>query len=176
MDELQQKIVLEKFLNFHQIEMLPTARLSHFGRRFARFFPEIAEQANPDAARWTSSKTAALAAVVAGLDPSAFSKRNDTPDFKVAKKHRKLNKTKAFLLSSEWRNLRYDVLRDRGRRCESCGATAKDASRSSTVRIEVDHIKPISKFWHLRLDRANLQVLCRDCNKGKGNRYLDDHR
>ena len=34
-------------------------------------------------------------------------------------------------------------------------------------KIHVDHIKPKSKHWDLRLDINNLQVLCEDCNFGK---------
>jgi 5-methylcytosine-specific restriction endonuclease McrA len=47
---------------------------------------------------------------------------------------------------------------------------------SKDQRIEVDHIKPLSKHWDLRLRKDNLQVLCRDCNRGKGNRHFDDFR
>lgn len=50
-----------------------------------------------------------------------------------------------------------------------CGSTRSDLDlEGNPVRIVVDHIKPISKHWHLRLDPDNLQVLCNDCNKGKG--------
>lgn len=40
----------------------------------------------------------------------------------------------------------------------------------------VDHIKPIRKHWHLRLDSNNLQILCDDCNMGKGSRGETDWR
>ena len=36
--------------------------------------------------------------------------------------------------------------------------------------LEVDHIKPRSTHPELALDFDNLQVLCHDCNQGKGNR------
>ena len=42
--------------------------------------------------------------------------------------------------------------------------------------LQVDHIKPRSKFPHLALEISNLQVLCRDCNLGKGNRDATDWR
>lgn len=45
-----------------------------------------------------------------------------------------------------------------------------------TVKICVDHIKPISKHWELRLEESNLQVLCMECNKGKGAWDETDHR
>ncbi|MER9355517.1 HNH endonuclease [Mesorhizobium sp. M0514] len=74
-----------------------------------------------------------------------------------------------FYASWEWRTLRMEVLKEQGRKCGCCGAGPKDMDVSGhAVRIVVDHIKPISKFWHLRLDRSNLQVLCDECNQGKG--------
>jgi 5-methylcytosine-specific restriction endonuclease McrA len=76
-----------------------------------------------------------------------------------------------FYTSWEWKRLRYDFIKDRDRRCGCCGTTPTDG-----VRIVVDHIKPIRKFWHLRLDRANLQILCDDCNMGKGSRDETDWR
>lgn len=62
-----------------------------------------------------------------------------------------------------------EVLKEHGRACQCCGAEPgmKTAS-GDPVRICVDHIKPLSKFWNLRLDRTNLQVLCDECNQGKG--------
>lgn len=74
-----------------------------------------------------------------------------------------------FYKSWEWRTLRMEVLKEHGRACQCCGAEPgmKTAS-GEPVRICVDHIRPLSKFWHLRLDRTNLQVLCDECNQGKG--------
>ncbi len=170
MEEREQKIVLERFLTHHNVEMLPWARPAQFGRRFRRFFPDIADHVNPDRKPWHAAMINALAEHVANLDPSNFVKDDSARPFHVAKKYRKLDRTKTFLLGWQWRQLRYEVLKDRGARCELCGATAADS------RIEVDHIKPISKHWDLRLMKSNLQVLCRDCNMGKGNRYADDFR
>ena len=149
--------------------MLPRARLCHYGRRFSTFFPNIADRINPLQKSWLPKLLSDLADYVATLDPSSF-QRLDVPLPRMSKKQKKMNATRAFLQTWEWRELRYQILKERGARCELCGATSKDQ------RIEVDHIKPISKFWHLRLDRSNLQVLCRDCNKGKGNRHFDDFR
>lgn len=74
-----------------------------------------------------------------------------------------------FYRSWEWRTLRMEVLKAHGARCQCCGAGRNDfTSAGDPVRICVDHIKPISKFWHLRLDKKNLQVLCDECNQGKG--------
>lgn len=68
-----------------------------------------------------------------------------------------------FYSSREWRELRYLALRNTDGRCQCCGATSKDG-----VRIHVDHIKPRSMFPELSLCLNNLQVLCEDCNVGKG--------
>jgi hypothetical protein len=78
---------------------------------------------------------------------------------------------RVFYESIEWRRLSYDVKIERGRRCECCGATP-----ATGARIITDHIKPIRKYWHLRLQRSNLQVLCDDCNLGKGSRDETDFR
>lgn len=77
----------------------------------------------------------------------------------------------AFLRGFEWRRLRMSVLVERGARCECCGATAKDG-----VRIHVDHIKPRSRYPELALVKSNLQVLCAECNHGKGSLYENDWR
>ena len=74
-----------------------------------------------------------------------------------------------FYESWEWTTLRMEVLKANGGRCECCGATADDTTVGGVrVRLQVDHIKPISKFWELRLEASNLQVLCAECNRGKG--------
>lgn len=76
-----------------------------------------------------------------------------------------------FLKSFEWRRVRMDVLEKRGARCECCGRGAKDGAS-----INVDHIKPRGRYPELALDQNNLQVLCGDCNHGKGNKYQTDWR
>jgi 5-methylcytosine-specific restriction endonuclease McrA len=75
-----------------------------------------------------------------------------------------------FYASWSWKRLRYTVLLERGARCECCGASGK------TARICVDHIKPIRKYWKLRLTKSNLQILCEDCNMGKGSHDTTDWR
>ena len=78
---------------------------------------------------------------------------------------------KAFYLSREWRELRYEALRRCGAQCCLCGRT-----RNHGIVLHVDHIKPISKFPDLRLDINNLQVLCEECNMGKSNKDDTDWR
>lgn len=77
---------------------------------------------------------------------------------------------KEFYASWEWKRLSYDVKQERGRICECCGA------RPPKAVIHTDHIKPLRKYWHLRLERTNMQVLCEDCNMGKGSRDETDFR
>ncbi|WP_197033391.1 HNH endonuclease [Bradyrhizobium sp. URHD0069] len=75
-----------------------------------------------------------------------------------------------FYASWEWKRLSYDAKLERSRKCECCGAKAPE------VRIHTDHVKPIRHYWHLRLVRSNLQILCEDCNMGKGSRDETDFR
>lgn len=75
----------------------------------------------------------------------------------------------AFYKSWEWKRARYKVLKEYGPRCMLCGAERGDiGSDGDPVKICVDHIKPISRYWHLRLEQTNLQILCNECNMGKG--------
>lgn len=86
-------------------------------------------------------------------------------------------KREAFYLSWEWRRLRMKVIKQYDRRCMCCGASPEDTSVGGyRVRLVVDHIKPLSKNWNLRLDPANLQILCDECNMGKGAWDETDHR
>lgn len=67
-----------------------------------------------------------------------------------------------FYSSTAWRQLRYLALKNTGG-CQCCGAKASDG-----VQIHVDHIKPRSRYPELELSLSNIQVLCMDCNIGKG--------
>jgi len=69
-----------------------------------------------------------------------------------------------FYRTGEWKRARYEAL-IRNPRCVICGASAK-----SGARMNVDHIKPLSKRWDLRLTTSNLQTTCAACNWGKGGR------
>jgi 5-methylcytosine-specific restriction endonuclease McrA len=87
--------------------------------------------------------------------------------------------TREFIQSSEflstfpWRQLRMQVLIKRGNRCECCGASPM---KSNEVVINVDHIKPRKTHPELALVAENLQILCGDCNHGKGNWNSTDWR
>lgn len=96
-----------------------------------------------------------------------------TPPEVMAKKPRWPNKEKtalsdvakdSFLETYAWRALRMKVLIRDGRRCACCGATP-----ATGAVMNVDHIKPRRLYPELALDENNLQVLCHDCNHGKGN-------
>lgn len=89
--------------------------------------------------------------------PSVVARRSSTAD--------------DFYLGAPWRELRYRALKLHGGACQCCGA------RASVRRpLHVDHIKPRSRFPELELVLSNLQVLCEDCNLGKGARDQTDWR
>lgn len=55
--------------------------------------------------------------------------------------------------------LRFQILRRDGYTCQYCGKTGKDSE------LEIDHVIPVSRGG--TNDEGNLQVACRDCNRGK---------
>lgn len=76
-----------------------------------------------------------------------------------------------FYESREWLELRYRVLQKANGSCLLCGC------RASTVNpLQVDHIKPRSKYPELALAESNLQILCKSCNLGKSNKDATDWR
>lgn len=77
-----------------------------------------------------------------------------------------------FYASREWLELRVRVLEKYECKCMMCGRSPK----LHGIVIHVDHIKPRSKRPDLSLDFNNLQILCADCNKGKGNKFETDYR
>lgn len=76
-------------------------------------------------------------------------------------------KSEAFLKSREWRELRFEAFLKYGRICKCCGAKPPE------VVLHVDHIKSRYRYPELALDLNNLQVLCSDCNRGKGIKEAD---
>lgn len=68
-----------------------------------------------------------------------------------------------FYSSTEWRQVRYLALKLSEGCCMCCGTRA---SRGSP--LHVDHIVPRWRRPDLSLSLANLQILCEDCNIGKG--------
>jgi 5-methylcytosine-specific restriction endonuclease McrA len=92
-------------------------------------------------------------------------------DARVASALAKRGRSQMFYASQAWKRLRYRVLAEQGGRCQACGRTAKDG-----VVMHIDHVKPVSKHWDLRLDKNNLQVTCDLCNIGKSNISEEDWR
>jgi len=68
-----------------------------------------------------------------------------------------------FYTSTAWRQLRYLALKNAAASCQCCGTPALPGKP-----LHVDHIKPRSRYPELELSLDNLQVLCQDCNIGKG--------
>lgn len=79
--------------------------------------------------------------------------------------------TTAFLDTFEWRKLRMEALKKYGPKCMCCGATP-----ATGAVMNVDHVKPRKLFPALALDINNLQILCHECNHGKGNWDQTDWR
>lgn len=76
-----------------------------------------------------------------------------------------------FLQSYEWRRVRMMALKKYGPKCQCCGATP-----ATGAIMNVDHIKPRKLYPELALDVSNLQILCHECNHGKGNWDMTDWR
>lgn len=76
-----------------------------------------------------------------------------------------------FLSTYEWRKLRMKALIKYGPKCQCCGATPDDGAV-----MNVDHVKPRKLWPSLAMDINNLQILCHDCNHGKGNWDQTDWR
>lgn len=75
---------------------------------------------------------------------------------------------KDFYQSNAWRELRYLALEETDGSCMACGTKER--------QLHVDHIYPRSIYPHLALSIENLQVLCDECNLGKGNSHVHDFR
>jgi 5-methylcytosine-specific restriction endonuclease McrA len=76
-----------------------------------------------------------------------------------------------FYSTRGWLALRYKALSKNDGRCELCGRSKHDG-----VILHVDHIKPRSKHPELAMRLSKLQILCNECNIGKGNRCDKDWR
>ena len=86
-----------------------------------------------------------------------------------------------FYKSREWIELRRQFKRSKEHtnQCTKCGVEVADIVQMDPNKLRkrpvkqsnVDHIWPIKYYWHLRLDPANLQFLCDDCNQCKENSH-----
>lgn len=70
-----------------------------------------------------------------------------------------------FLSTYQWKRLRMSAFVLYGNKCMCCGASAND------IKLNVDHILPRKTNPELCLTLSNLQILCEDCNCGKGNHF-----
>ncbi|NMG09659.1 HNH endonuclease [Brasilonema sp. UFV-L1] len=95
----------------------------------------------------------------AGKSKKPKVKKSATTKFRVQPKQDNTKRSRHIPAS-----VRVLVLHRDGYKCVFCGCT------SQQVQLEVDHIVPFSKGGNNDLN--NLQTLCRDCNRGKGARFL----
>lgn len=58
----------------------------------------------------------------------------------------------------EWQTLRKEIFRTYPNQCFKC---------DSVEKLQVDHVKPRSKYPELTYDFSNLQILCERCNRSK---------
>jgi len=77
-------------------------------------------------------------------------------------------------LSTEWKTCRKKYLCEyykshKKRTCNSCGKCEDE------VKMHVDHIYPVRRYWNMRLDQNNLQNMCEMCNLQKGNSMESDN-
>ena len=79
-----------------------------------------------------------------------------------------------FLRTPQWKRVRYDALAANDGRCELCGRNKHQLGQGKY--LNVDHVEPRRARPGLALDVRNLQVLCPDCNAGKGNRHSHEWR
>jgi len=82
-------------------------------------------------------------------------------------KKKKSHVSREFSRSKEWTELKRMVIDRYGAICMCCG---------SAHRIQVDHIRPKSKYPELSLDFDNMQILCWTCNRKKNFRHETDYR
>jgi len=79
--------------------------------------------------------------------------------------------TKFDYYKPEYRKLRHEVFLRDGEICAKCGAVPRPG-----VSLTVDHIKPVSRYPDLVMDKDNLQILCWECNQNKSNKHSTDYR
>ena len=73
-----------------------------------------------------------------------------------------------FYNSPEWKHLRAYVFNRANGICEEC-------KRNGIIKAgkEVHHKKPLDKWWELRLDADNCELLCADCHNQKHERVSE---
>jgi hypothetical protein len=82
--------------------------------------------------------------------------------------------TLEFYNSRGWKRCRYGFLREWRSLCDPVCMCCRVSEQ--TKLLNVDRILPLKNNWFLRYDWNNLQVLCEDCNIGKGSTDTTDFR
>ncbi|WP_107497064.1 HNH endonuclease [Thalassobius sp. I31.1] len=80
----------------------------------------------------------------------------------------------AFYTTAKWRKLRFEVLSGEDAKCACCGWFV-GADQSANYLV-VDHIVSRKLRPDLEMERGNLQILCNECNLGKGRFKKTDFR
>lgn len=108
-----------------------------------------------------------------GLAPKKKNRKRIAKKKEIVQKQRYVaSKAKGdFYDSREWKEVRYRALKLYSAKCVVC-----NRDRSDGLKLHVDHIIPRSKAPHLSLEITNLQIMCEDCNLGKGNKDRIDWR
>lgn len=80
-------------------------------------------------------------------------------------------KAKLGVSATQWRNLRWKVIKRDGRKCGLCKRYCVERTRrgpdlARDNDLTIDHVIPVSKGGET--DLANLRVLCRKCNHALG--------
>jgi len=100
-----------------------------------------------------------------------YEKWENSQDRKKKFRHGKISKNKRTICNTaEWKALRVVIIEKYNNTCCCCSATGKEA------QIQVDHIKPKSKYPELAFNPDNLQLLCRRCNFAKNTLHETDYR
>ena len=84
-------------------------------------------------------------------------------------------KRKEFYSSPEWKEKREEfMLANPVKICACCKAPlAHKKPQFGEEKLNIDHIKPIQFYWHMRLSIENLQYLCGVCNEYKLDRSIN---
>lgn len=82
----------------------------------------------------------------------------------------------SFYSSAAWKRIRFLALERFGQRCMCCGWTPTETISPRRNWLVVDHIKSRRLHPDLELEISNLQVLCNECNLGKGSFSKTDFR
>lgn len=80
---------------------------------------------------------------------------------RAANRAKEENYITRFRSSRAWQNIRGEIKKRDKFLCMAC----LQNGRYTFDKLEIHHIRPISKAWHLRLTASNLITLCVNCHK-----------